>query len=232
MSADVSADAVLHRLAGASYPAIAMLHGIHPASARRYCRRAMKLGYVTAAQIAHQFKPKPKRIPDEKYAAHWIAAVKKRCKIDSNGCWLWTGYKSEKGYGQRSWRCRQMSVHRGMYIAVHGVKLTTEQVVCHTCDVRNCCNPDHLWLGTAADNVLDSAKKKRHRNARKTHCKRGHPLTGDNLWICSQGLRHCKACARARERLRNGWPQDMAYSIQAVPHGHRPVGAKWQRKAA
>jgi len=50
-------------------------------------------------------------------------------------------------------------------------------LVCHKCDNPSCIRPDHLFLGTASDNVQDSIRKKRNAGAKATHCKNGHKFT-------------------------------------------------------
>lgn len=149
----------------------------------------------------------------------WIERQKARSKIIDGGCWLWQGFIGPWGYGRTSYLGKVRPVHRKMYEIVNGVILTRWQLVCHTCDVPHCWNPDHLWLGTPSDNILDSAKKGRHRNARKNECKRGHPLSGDNLVIYG-GLRRCVICQRGRYRLRSGWPADLAFTDKLVPPGY------------
>jgi len=71
--------------------------------------------------------------------------------------------------------------------------------VCHTCDVRRCFNPDHLVVATPKFNSEDAVKKGRHPSRRKTHCKYGHPLSGDNLIVKRTGhgqgwQRVCREC--------------------------------------
>lgn len=85
-------------------------------------------------------------------------------KDGANGCWLWTGSIS-KGYGKlgaENWYDSPLSAHRVSYEMENG-KIPDGLFVCHKCDVRNCVNPDHLFLGTAKDNMQDCLSKGRFR---------------------------------------------------------------------
>lgn len=80
-----------------------------------------------------------------------------------NGCWEWTGnvpktqeYPSIKFPGARV----ATAVHRAVYILTYG-KIASGLYVCHKCDNKLCCNPDHLFLGTPQDNTLDMYAKGR-----------------------------------------------------------------------
>lgn len=156
-----------------------------------------------------------------------VAKVRK----DVSGCWIWTGaawtnrkYAANR-YGYISiWltekkKTRTYGTHRAMWIALHGT-LTKDEHVCHECDVPLCINPEHLFLGNHDINMADSKRKGRHFLSSKTHCKRGHPLSGENLYF-DRGLRHCKLCQRGMYRKRLGWPDHLAFSDYTVPHGYR-----------
>jgi hypothetical protein len=79
-------------------------------------------------------------------------------KTDS--CWLWTGTKSKGGYGRISFNRVDFYAHRARWITLHG-DIPEGLEVCHTCDTPDCTNPEHLFLGTHRDNMLDREHKNR-----------------------------------------------------------------------
>lgn len=143
------------------------------------------------------------RLPDSVYNARWMQRVLAKIKVADTGCWLWQGFKGHTGYSQIPYRGQTLNGHRTMYVVHHGVTLETEQYVLHRCDVRDCVNPAHLWIGTAKDNNNDCAKKGRHYEAMRTECPKGHPYdAGNTRWIPTKKpggfARECKACTRLR----------------------------------
>lgn len=90
-----------------------------------------------------------------------ILWMKNRTK-QSDGCWEWTSTLHKVGYGKvQSWLHSSRYAHRAMYsLAVAPIQ--SGMYVLHACDNRKCINPDHLWLGTHAENQQDKKAKGRH----------------------------------------------------------------------
>ena len=87
-------------------------------------------------------------------------------KRDPGECWEWQGYINTTGYGQMGAGdvSRRIGTHRAAWIVTHG-EIPPGLLVCHTCDNRACCNPAHMFLGTAKDNAVDMVRKGRGRGA-------------------------------------------------------------------
>jgi hypothetical protein len=79
----------------------------------------------------------------------------------ADGCWIWTGATSGSSYGAAKMGGKQWQAHRLSY-TLHRGEIPAGLLVCHRCDVRTCVNPEHLFLGTHRDNMIDKVRKGRH----------------------------------------------------------------------
>lgn len=75
-----------------------------------------------------------------------------RIEVDDNGCWIWQLRLDQQGYGKATWFNKNCSAHRLALFAING---EWPEIACHTCDVKACCNPEHLYAGDRVSNAKD-----------------------------------------------------------------------------
>jgi hypothetical protein len=134
----------------------------------------------------------------------------------STGCWRWDGplhigkYPIAAGHGKHSIAGEQYA-HRASYRLWVG-EIPESQRIVWTCGDEPCINPQHLKAipqievcrGSEAWDESQDCWKHAPRGPRghASHCRRGHAMSGENLYITPTGLRHCVACRRLRDRAR------------------------------
>jgi len=131
----------------------------------------------------------------------------------TDGCWMWGGVKTLKGYGiiRVGGRVdpKNLRAHRISWL-LHNGPVPRGLMVCHHCDNPSCVRPDHLFVGTAVDNVHDSIKKGRFCRGwickKQDFCQRGHRMVDPNIRYdrSRNGTmkRKCRACVNASYRRR------------------------------
>lgn len=110
---------------------------------------------------------------------------------------MWAGYMHVQLKGSAGKR-KTFRVHRLVALAFLGGPPAPGMEVRHLNGVRDDNRLENLAWGTRSENSQDSIRHGTHPKAGKTHCLRGHPLSGDNVRVDGRGRRECRACRRIR----------------------------------
>jgi HNH endonuclease len=130
-----------------------------------------------------------------------VGIITARIKIYGD-CWVWTGAKGRRGYGNLRWHSRTVQVHRLSYVAWVG-RIPKGLTLDHLCKNTACVNPAHLEPVTIRENIL-RGDGLAAQNARKEVCQNGHPYDEKNTHVRMvngkpQG-RYCSECKRIESR--------------------------------
>jgi hypothetical protein len=118
----------------------------------------------------------------------------------TNYCWNWKGRLNGGGYGQFWYKRKRVLSHRIAYEFIKG-KISEKMTIDHLCRNRSCVNPNHMEVVTNKENILRGISPCAI-NSKKTHCKRGHKFSGDNLRINTNNSRSCRECDRLYSKAR------------------------------
>lgn len=123
-------------------------------------------------------------------------------KVDKSGeCWEWTASRAGGGYGSFTVNGRGQPAHKFAYELLAG-PVPAGLVLDHLCRNRICVRPDHLEPVTERENIL-RGESEPAKNARKTHCHKGHKFTPETTYIyAASGFRMCRLCRREWEQAR------------------------------
>jgi hypothetical protein len=128
-------------------------------------------------------------------------------------CWIWTGYKNHKGYGQFRDPGHPVIAHRWSYEHFIGPIPEGMQLDHFKCHNPSCVNPYHVRPATALENIRNALTH----NSVKTHCKRGHEFTPENTRILKGNRRMCRTCSRE-------WEGNNRYKYRKSPRSNETKG--------
>ncbi len=127
-----------------------------------------------------------------------IKRFEKKLSIpDINGCIKWLGWKNDDGYGKFSVGDIYKFAHRFAY-ELYVEKIPKGKYVLHKCDVRDCCNVEHLYIGDQFDNMNDCAQRKRF-NSRKGSLNGRANLNEDNVIYIKKSFGKISCAQLARD---------------------------------
>lgn len=168
--------------------------------------RANSLPSTHPRRLTVNTLPIPKNIARLPYAErleHYITRLP-----DAPGCWLWIGALSSDGYGKIYHNKKLLRAHRAVYEFYRG-PIPSHLDACHRCDTPSCVNPEHIFIGTAKDNIQDAMRKGRlvfPRRGEIGTCHRGH--------VYRRSGHGCRRCGREKEFAdRNGLPWTKANGV-------------------
>jgi hypothetical protein len=115
---------------------------------------------------------------------------------DASGCWLWTGLLTKNQYAFMKLGQKNITGHRLSWQLFRG-PIPERLYVLHRCDVRCCVNPEHLFLGTHRDNVMDMHKKGRWKPLRSRA-----GANGSNAKLTEEDVREIRRLRREKVPLK------------------------------
>jgi hypothetical protein len=116
--------------------------------------------------------------------------------VPFSGCWIWMGHVDKDGYG----KIDNTTAHKAAYRQLIG-EVPDGMELDHRCEVRCCVNPSHLNIVTPKKNKELTLERGRHFQRNMTHCEKGHPFSGENLYINpNNNKRICRACSAVSQK--------------------------------
>lgn len=178
-----------------------------------------------------------KYITSFNYRIPLIERLLTKVRIDSNGCWNFTGGKDSSGYGRIKVGHHNLGAHKVCFLLMVGDYDQEKFELMHSCDNPACINPAHLTPGTHSDNILDAISKGRHTTTKRKQFKNMEPILHQTPRQMSSVMGHktyegtpCKIHQRNTTRLTSNGSCvicNMMYN-----KSKRSDSQKWSRKCA
>lgn len=142
-----------------------------------------------------------------------------RLLTPAEGCWEWSGARTRAGYGLTGHGGRKLYVHRVMFELAYGFAPPKGMEVCHHCDNPPCARPNHLFLGTHAENMQDRVPKGR------TNFGERNPLA-KLTWVDVRDIRSAVAAGATQASMCR------KYGVSAGVVCDIIAGKRWKERAA
>jgi hypothetical protein len=136
-----------------------------------------------------------------------------------SGCWIWSGATLKGGYGICYDGVKSVTAHRLSYRLFKG-EIPSDKMVLHTCDVRCCVNPNHLYLGSHSDNMKDRSDRGRTASGHKTTSYMG--VGHHKAKLCENDVRFIKASDFTQTKLAE------MFSVSIAAIGYIKTGRNWK----
>lgn len=128
-----------------------------------------------------------------------------------DGCLTWQRAKSSRGYGDLWANGRLQRAHRVAWELANG-SIPADLTVDHLCRTKACVDPTHMEIVTREENSRRGSV-----NTGKTHCRHGHELAGDNLYLKPAGGRACRTCKRRLTKEHDARVRAQRMNTEFVP---------------
>jgi hypothetical protein len=113
-----------------------------------------------------------------------------------DGCIEFTGSVQTGGYGQMGIKGRPYLTHKLAYEWLIG-EVPSGLELDHICRNKKCLNTEHLEPVTHSENLIRRGLKgKKINKPERTHCRRGHRLTVENIYMRKNGVKQCQICRK------------------------------------
>jgi hypothetical protein len=140
----------------------------------------------------------------------------RKVRRDEHGCWEWLGAGRIGGYGHFNVGKRFVGAHRLAYELTYG-PIPQGIVVCHRCDNPRCVRPDHLFVGSARDNMSDCRDKGRLGDKRRLGLNNGATRITPEL---ASLIREARAAGMSRPQLAKRYGISIVTITQITSNKH------------